>query len=142
MMIRNPDWKADVRESFARQGMLRSFSAEIAHAAPGEVWLTAPITDAVTQQDGFAHAGLGWSIGDSAAGYAALSLMEKGDRVLTAEMKINLMRPATGAALLARGRVLRAGRQLLTVASDIFAIAGETETHIATMLGTMACVKP
>ena len=47
-----------------------------------------------------------------------------------------------GARLLAKGRVLRAGRQLLTVTSDVFAIDGDAETHIATMLGTMARVKP
>ena len=140
-MVANPDFDADVRKSLAQQGMLAHFDCTIAKLAHGEVWLEAPITGKVTQQDGFAHAGLGWSLADSAQGYAALSMMEKGDRVLTAEMKINLLRPATGAKLVAKGRVIRAGRTMFTTSGDVYAVDAGEERHIATLLGTMACVK-
>lgn len=134
--------ETDIRASFARQGMMRTLGARLVRVAPGEVWIEAPIGEAVSQQDGFAHAGLGWTLGDSAAGYAALSLMPHGARVLTVEMKTNLLRPATGLRLLAKGRVLRPGRRLSTVVADVWAEGAAGEIHVATMLGTMICLLP
>lgn len=139
-MVANPDFLADVHESFARQGLLNTLGARIERVEPGEVWISAPIVPAVSQQDGFAHAGVGWTLGDSAAGYAAFTLMARGERVLTSEMKTNLMRPATGDRVLAKGHVIRAGRQLMTVMTDVYAVDGTTERHVAVMLGTMARV--
>jgi uncharacterized protein (TIGR00369 family) len=131
---------AKVRRSFALQDMMRTIGAELVTIEPGHVIIAAPIRDALRQQHGFAHAALTFAIGDSAAGYAALSLMSAENEVLTVEMKINLLAPARGDALLAKGRVLRPGRRLLTVASDIF---GEPDgVHVATMLGTMMASRP
>ena len=137
---RNPDFDAVVRTSFARQGMMRLISAEIAGLAPGRCTLAAPIRPETSQQHGYAHAGLAWSLGDSAAGYSALSLLAPGEEVLTVEMKINLMAPASGDRLVAEGRVVRAGRRLLTVAAEVHAEAGGARRHVATMLGTMFAV--
>ncbi|MEM9130590.1 MAG: PaaI family thioesterase, partial [Pseudomonadota bacterium] len=73
----------------------------------------------------------------SAAGYSALSLMGLQQEVLTTEMKINLLAPAQGDTLIARGRVIKPGRRLMVVGSEVYAMSGGAETHIATMLGTM-----
>ena len=80
MQPRNPDFDAVVRASFARQGMMRLLEATIADLAPGRCMLSAPIRPETSQQHGFAHAGLAWSLGDSAAGYAALSLLARATR--------------------------------------------------------------
>jgi uncharacterized protein (TIGR00369 family) len=133
-VARDPDYAAVVRASFARQGMMRLLRAEIAAIAPGRVMIVAPIRPEVGQQHGFAHAGLAWTIGDSAAGYAAMSLLEPGGEVLTVEMKINLLAPARGAHLIAEGRVIRPGRRLIVVGAEI---ADGDGTAVATMLGTM-----
>jgi uncharacterized protein (TIGR00369 family) len=89
------------------------------------------------QQHGFGHAGVTFSIGDSAAGYAALTKMGKNQEVLTSEMKIHLMSPADGKILKAVGSVLKAGRRLLVVQSNIYSGDNKNEKLIATMLGTM-----
>jgi acyl-coenzyme A thioesterase PaaI-like protein len=75
---------------------MRTFDARIDLIAPGRVVLSMPITQAAGQQHGFAHAGATFALGDSASGYAALSLMDPGAEVLTVEMKINLIAPASG----------------------------------------------
>ena len=137
----NPDFKTDVAASFAAQGFMETLGATLSRIQPGEVDITLPFSLHLSQQDGFAHAGSLWSIGDSAAGYAALSLMAKGERVLTTEMKINLMAPAVGAEIVAKGRVIRFGRTLCTTATDIFAHREGQEKHVATMLGTMMRMK-
>ena len=89
------------------------------------------------QQHGFGHAGVTFSIGDSAAGYAALTKMENYQEVLTSEMKIHLLLPADGKILKAVGSVLKSGKRLLVVQSNIYSVDEKKEKLIATMLGTM-----
>ncbi|MCY3877936.1 MAG: PaaI family thioesterase [Rhodobacteraceae bacterium] len=133
----NPEFRTVIREQFERQGLLRNFDAKLLDIEPGSVTIAAPTGPEVSQQDGFPHAGFGWSLGDSAAGFAALSLMAAGERVLTVEMKTNLLAPAVGQRVIARGRVLRFGRSLCVVQSDLFSEAPDGEKHVAVMLGTM-----
>ena len=138
-----PQTLADhIKASFDRQSLMVTFGARIDDIAPGAVTIRAPIGDGVRQQQGFAHAGLTFALGDTAAGYSALTLMPEDQEVLTAEIKINLLAPGAGDHLLARGRVLKPGRRLIVVASDVFAVAGDgTETHIAALQGTMVPVR-
>lgn len=135
-----------IRASFARQGMMATLGAAIDAIAPGRVALTAPLTPAVSQQHGAGHAALAFALGDSAAGYAALTLLPEGVEVMTAEIKIHLLRPATGARLIARGEVVKPGRRLIVVRADVAAVAaaatGGAETLVATLLGTMVPVDP
>lgn len=126
-----------VRASFARQGLMATYGAEILSIAEGSVHLAAPITDAVSQQHGAAHAGLAFALGDSAAGYAALTLIGGTTDVMTAEMKINLLRPATGDRLVAEGRVIKAGRRLIVVQADVFADRDGGRALVAVLQGTM-----
>lgn len=133
---RDPDWATRVAEGFAAQGFMALLGAELGALAPGEVEIRLPLRPELSQQHGYAHAGAAWAIADSAAGFAAQSLMAPGDGVLTVELKINLMAPAEGTALVARGRVERAGRQLTVCRSDVHAEGPAGLRHIATALGT------
>ncbi|WJS84742.1 PaaI family thioesterase [Paracoccus sp. TOH] len=126
-----------IRDSFDRQTMMQTLGATLLAVAPGKVSIAAPILPSALQQHGAGHAGLAFSIGDSAAGYAALSLMPEGAEVMTVEMKINLMSPAVGDRLLAEGRVIRPGRRIMVVAADIWAETGESRKHVAMLQGTM-----
>ncbi|TCM84399.1 PaaI family thioesterase [Rhodovulum steppense] len=137
---RNPAYDRAVRDSFSRQAMMRTIGAEIVSLAPGLVEIAAPIRPEFGQQQGMAHAGLTFSLGDSAAGYAALSLMAPGQEVVTSEMTIHLLAPAMGARLIARGEVVRAGRRLMVARADVHAEADGARRHVATLLGTMVPV--
>ena len=120
---------------------MATFGAELAGIAPGAVAISAPITQAVSQQQGFAHAALTFALGDSAAGFSALSLMEAGFDVVTAEMKIQLLAPAVGVRLLAEGRVIRPGKRLMATASSVYAIPESGQrVHVAELMGTMVPV--
>lgn len=132
---------ARIRASFAAQGLMQTFGAELTEISEGHAAIEAPITTDVSQQQGAAHAGVTFAIGDSAAGYAALSLMADDQEVMTAEMKIHLIAPATGEKLLAVGRVVKPGRRLFVAASDVWAISGADRRHVATLLGTMVPVR-
>lgn len=131
-----------IRASFARQSLMRTFGASVVTVEPGSVTIRAPIVEGARQQQGYAHAGLTFALGDTAAGYAALTLLAADQEVLTAEIKINLLAPGAGDHLLARGRVLKPGRRLVVVASDVFAVLADgTETHVAALQGTMVPVR-
>ena len=138
----SPQIERAVRNSFTAQSMMATLGASLTHLSYGEVEITAPILPGSRQQHGFAHAGLTFSIGDSAAGYAALSVMPEGYEVLTAEMKINLLAPGRGTGLIARGRVIKPGRRLIVVQSDVFALENGFETQIALLTGTMVPLSP
>ncbi|MDG3042037.1 PaaI family thioesterase [Roseicyclus marinus] len=117
---------------------MTTMQARIDDIAIGRVILRMPITDAVGQQHGFAHAGASFALGDSAAGYAALSTMPEGAEVLTIEMKINLIAPARGVFLWATGEVLKAGRRLTVVRATVEAEAADgSRTPVALLQGTM-----
>lgn len=131
------DGAAAVRASFARQGMMDLLGARLALVEPGTCMIELPFRPELSQQDGFFHAGALTTIADSAAGYAALSLMPPGARVLTVELKINLLAPGVGELALARGLVQKAGRTLTVVQSEVLVRRGAEETRVALMLATM-----
>lgn len=134
------DTEARVRASFARQGLMRTLGATLESVAPGAVEISIRPIDAISQQHGFVHAGAVTSIADSAAGYASLTRMPPGTGVLSVELKINLLAPARGDRIIARGRVVKAGRTLTVAQSEVFAEADGEETMVALLTATMMAV--
>ena len=134
---RDPNWEERVRSSFVRQAFMEYLGAEIGHLSPGETDLVLPFRRDLMQQHDYFHGGATATIADSAAGYAALSLFPAGIGVLTAEFKINLLNPAIGERLVARGRVIKPGRTLTVSKSDVYALSDNSETHVATALVTL-----
>jgi len=127
-----------IRDSFARQGLMDTLGARIDEIVEGRVTLSAPITAAGSQQHGYAHAGLTFALGDSAAGYSALTSMPDGAEVLTAEMKINLLAPADGTRLIATGEVVKPGRRLVVTRATVETeYADGTRRAVAILQGTM-----
>ncbi|MBE3640004.1 PaaI family thioesterase [Mangrovicoccus algicola] len=130
-----------IAESFSRQGLMQLLAARIEEVAPGRCALSAPITPAVSQQQGFGHAGLGFALADSAAGYAALSLMPEGADAVSVEVKMNMLRPMSGLRLFATGTVLRAGRRITVVRADIEALQEDGSRRLTGAIqGTMMAV--
>lgn len=131
-----------IRESFARQSLMATFGAEVEAVSPGRCRITAPILPLARQQHGVGHAGLTFALGDSAAGYAALTLLPEGQEVMTAEIKINLLAPAAGERLEATGEVVKAGKRLIVVRAEVEAITGGQRKTVAILQGTMISVAP
>ena len=130
-----------MRRSFARQAFMEYLGVEIEYLSPGETDLALPFRRELMQQHDYFHGGATATIADSAAGYAALSLFPAGIGVLTAEFKINLLNPAVGDLLVARGRVIKPGRTLTVSRSDVYALNDNSESHIATALVTLMSIE-
>jgi uncharacterized protein (TIGR00369 family) len=127
-----------IGESFARQGLMTTLGARIDTIEAGRVTLSLPVDARLCQQHGFAHAGASFALGDSAAGYAALTLLDPGREVLTVEMKINLVAPASGLRLVAVGEVVKPGRRLSVVRATVLSEdASGTRRETALLQGTM-----
>lgn len=123
--------------SFESQAFMETIGAKLDSVEEGQVVISVELKPSIMQQHGFGHAGVTFSIGDSAAGYAALTKMGENQEVLTSEMKINLVSPADGKMLKAVGSVLKAGKRLFVVQSNIYSVSEKKEKLVAIMLGTM-----
>ena len=111
--------------------------AHLAFVGEGEVHILLPYSPSLTQQRGYVHAGAVTSILDSACGYAALSVMPPDADVLSIEFKVNMLAPATGESVIARGKVLRAGKTIVVCRADVYARKSGDEKLVAAMQGTM-----
>ena len=129
----DPNFESRVRESFGRQKAMALIGASLKRVAAGEVDIALPWRDDLTQQKGFVHGGVLGMIADTACGYAAFSLMPAGGSLVTVEYKMNILKPGRG-ALLAQGKVIRAGRTLTVARAEVYAGDG---SHVATMLQTL-----
>jgi len=136
----DPETATRVRESLARQSFMNLLGVSLTRLAPGEVHLAFPVRPDLLQQHGQVHAGALASVMDSAAGYAAYTLMPAGSGVVSVEFKVNLLEPALGERVEARAHVVRAGRTLSVVAAEAWAIASDGERRVATFSGTMMCL--
>ena len=120
---------------------MSTLGAKLTRVEPGAVEIRLAVRPELSQQHGFVHAGAVASIGDSACGYAALSLMPVDTGVLAVEYKINLMAPAVGEVLIARGRVVRAGRTLSVCQAEMVAMRSGTERQVALLVSTVMTVR-
>jgi uncharacterized protein (TIGR00369 family) len=134
---RDPDYQQRLKASFGQQGLMATLGAVMRTIEAGIVEIVVPFSSALTQQDGFFHAGVSIASLDSACGYAALTLMAPKTRVLTVELKVNLLAPAVGDLLRARGEVIRPGRNLTVCRGDAYTEADGNSKHVATILTTM-----
>jgi len=121
--------------------------AAITRIEPGLVEIEAPFRPDLTQQHGYFHAGVMSALADTAGGYAGYTLFPADSSVLTVEFKINLVAPAQGDRLSARGRVVKSGRTLTVCALEVFALSGAgqgegvvTHTLCASGLQTLICL--
>jgi uncharacterized protein (TIGR00369 family) len=137
------DMQERIADSFNAQGMMATIGARLAFVSDGEVHIALPFSMQLSQQRGYVHAGAITSILDTACGYAALTKAPADCDVVTAEFKINLLRPAIGERFLAIGRVQNAGKLLAVCTGEVRAFAGSDASYkvVALMQATIANVR-
>ena len=133
----DPDYQRRVRESFDRQGIMAHLGARLLSLAPGRCEIECAFGPHLSQQHGYFHAGVVGTIADSAGGYAGFTLMPPDSSVLTIEYKLNLMAPAQGERIIARGEVVRAGKTLVVAKAEVVAVRDGAEQVCAILLQTL-----
>ncbi len=109
----------------------------------GEGWCETALEVRVdhAQQNGFVHAGVLATIADHTAGAAAATMLNDDQWLLSAEFKINLLRAADGDALRCRATVLKHGRMLSVVESEVFSRSAGVEKLVAKATVTIAILR-
>lgn len=133
-----------ITSSFAAQGLMETLGAQLSLVQDGEVHIALPFSKHLSQQHGYVHAGAITTVVDSACGYAALTKAPAGYEVVTAEFKVNFMRPAIGERFLAIGKVQSAGKMLTVCTGEVRAFAGAGDAYkvIALMQATIVNIGP
>lgn len=135
--ISNPQFAESVLASFNKQSAMHLIKASMQIVEYGKTEIHVPHWDGIEQQHGFVHGGVVGMIADSSAGYAAMTVVPATASVLTVEYKMNLVAPADGEKLIARGQVVRPGRTLIVTNAEVFAVKDGKETLCALMQQTI-----
>ncbi len=130
-----------IQSVFQRQSIMATLGAHLSSVSEGACEIILPIAGHISQQHGFVHAGAVTTITDTACGAAALTMMPEGAGVLTIEFKVNLLNPAKGERLIARGRVVKPGRNVIVTLGECFAEENGTLKQVALMTASMMVVQ-
>ncbi|HEU4328339.1 MAG TPA: PaaI family thioesterase [Roseiflexaceae bacterium] len=120
------------------QPFSRLLGAQITAFAPGRAELALAITPDLLQQNGFVHGGVLSYAADNALTFAGGSVL--GPAVLTAEYKINYVRPARGERLIARATVAASGSRQAVCRCDVLTVCDGEEVLCAVAQGTIVAV--
>jgi uncharacterized protein (TIGR00369 family) len=137
---RNPDYRSAVARVFAEAPFVRTLGIALANLGAGWCEALLPLAPQHLQHHGFVHAGVQATLADHTAGGAASTLVAADEQVLSVEFKINLLRTARGERLRCRATVLRAGRSITVVESEVYCAAAAGESLVAKATVTLATV--
>jgi uncharacterized protein (TIGR00369 family) len=125
------------REVLAGQPFSVLLGAELDALRPGHCQLSLPVRDELLQQHGFVHGGVVSYLADNALTYAGGTALRV--PVVTSEFKLNYLRPAAGARLVARADAVHVGRAQAVCRCEVFAVdASGVEQLCAIAQGTVA----
>ncbi|MBO6716902.1 MAG: PaaI family thioesterase [Rhizobiaceae bacterium] len=102
----------------ANQGFNHWLSPRLLEADEHGAVLEASVREDMTQHHGFVHGGCVSALADMAAAWAGA--LASGLDVVTSNFSLHFVAPAVGEAIVARARVLRAGRSVVTVDVQVF----------------------
>jgi len=129
-----------LREAFRRAPFVAEMGLELESLGSGECVTFLDIEPRHLQQNGFVHAGVQATMADHSAGAAAFTLVREGCYVVTAELKLSLLRAAQGERLICRSSVLKPGKQISFVESEVYCVSSGEERLVAKASATMVVV--
>jgi uncharacterized protein (TIGR00369 family) len=132
--------KERIESLFTRARHIQELRIFLTDASEGRCETTMPIRPELAQQNGFVHAGVIATLADHTAGGAAQTCLADHQTILSIEFKVNFLRPASGETLRCVAKVLKAGRTISVVDSDVFAQNETGEHHVAKAIVTLAVV--
>lgn len=124
------------REVLARQPFSRHLGAELVEFEQGRAVIALAVRPEFLQQHGFVHGGIISYLIDNAITFAGGSAL--GENVVTAEFKVNYVRPARGQKLIATAVVEGSGARLAVCRCEVVVVNGEKESRCAVGQGTVS----
>ena len=127
----------ELRASFLNQPLMPYMGAKLSAISPGKALIEVAYKKNITQQHGLFHGGVSGAIADNAAGFAAMTLMDREKEPLTIEFKINFLNIAYGKTLIAEAVILQGGRSIFHGESKVYTIEEKNKILVATALVTI-----
>jgi uncharacterized protein (TIGR00369 family) len=129
-----------VRGFFKAAPFMVDLGVQPTSVSPGRICAEVLLAPRHMQHTGQAHAGVMTSLADHAMGAAAQTLAPAGFWVLTAELKVSLLRAGKGERLVCEASVLKAGRTLSFTEAEVYAESQGQRTLVMKASATMALV--
>ena len=129
-----PDLFQRIETSFLRQGMLQHLGARLLRVEPGLCEVAMPHSERVSQQQGGFHGGAMGTLADIAGGYAAMTTVGVDAEVTTVEYKINFLASFQDGELRAVGRVIKAGKRLIVVTTEVTHVAVDGQQTVCALM--------
>jgi uncharacterized protein (TIGR00369 family) len=141
MEPRNPDYRKQAIRIFDQAAHVREVGIVLSDLGPGWCETQLAVQPKHLQQTSVVHAGVLATLADHTAGTAATTLLPAEDYVLSVEFKINLLRAARGPKLWCRAQVLKAGRRIFVVESEVFSTSDAGTKLVAKATVTLAVLQ-
>jgi len=126
-----------MKERIQQCKFLHHLNIKLHQVCDGVVEASVPLQPSYMQHQQAAHGGLITTLADSAAGFAAISMTPHDREVVTVELKISFLKAARGASLVAKGKVIKSGRQFHFCEAEVWSDA----ILVAKASATMAVVQ-
>ncbi|MDH6342816.1 uncharacterized protein (TIGR00369 family) [Parabacteroides sp. PFB2-12] len=134
----DPKTEERLRERATKNPYVNYLGIEFTKIEEGVVEARMPLTDEQKQYSGVSHGGVLAALADTIAGFAAYTMTPLDKDVLTAEMKISFLRAAWGKELIAKGYVIKPGRNVHFSECEIYC----DDKQVAKASGTFCVVRP
>jgi uncharacterized protein (TIGR00369 family) len=138
MAIKSPQYRQLIESMFISAAFVKDVGISFIGCGLGWCESGMTILPRHLQHGGVVHAGVQATLADHTAGAAATTMLVEDQYVLTAEFKINFLRPAVGETLFCRAQVLKPGKSLIIVEAEVVAVSGATRTLVSKMTATMS----
>ena len=100
---------------------------------PNEAVIKIDMRDDFRQPAGLLHGGVTATLIDTAMAFAVITRLAEGERASTIDLTVHYLRPHTAGTITCTGKVVRAGKRILTVSADV---VNEQDKLIATAIST------
>ena len=113
-----PEEHERLTEAFARVPYARLLGLEFVSAERGAATFALEWREELTRMEAILHGGAIFSLLDTAAAFAVLTLLPPGGRTVTVDLTVHFLRPVSSGRLEARARVLREGRRVCIISVE------------------------
>ena len=107
-------------------------------AGPGHARCVLDVAEPHLNPSGVAHGGILCTLADAAMGAAVYWMLEPDQRCVTAELKVNYLKPVPPGLITAGATVVQKGNRLAVVTAEIHDAAGDM---VGVALGTFAIIR-
>jgi len=134
----NPAYREVIERVLRGQYFMKHVGIEMESCMPGKVTLKLKLDQKHMQQANFVHGGVTSTLCDIAMGFSALTLVQAGKGMVTADLHISYHRPAMGDEIWVDAFVVKPGNTLFFCEALVYTMdAKEGRTEVAKAYSTM-----